>query len=81
MGEKDLGVKAQQGKGGKDLRKEQGEALRGGKGLRGERGKKDLSRERGGGEKIQKGDLKELKIISVFFLSTSEKHIEKPSIK
>ena len=34
----------------------------------------------GGGGKIQKGDLKELKIISVFFLSTSEKHIEKPSI-
>ena len=30
--------------------------------------------------KIQKGDLKELKILSVFFLSTNEKHIEKPSI-
>ena len=35
----------------------------------------------GGGGKIQKGDLKELKIISVLFLSTNEKHIEKPSIK
>ena len=35
----------------------------------------------GQGEKIQKGDLKELKILSVFFLTTNEKHIEKPSIK
>ena len=32
-------------------------------------------------KKIQKGDLKELKIISVFFLTSNEKHIENPSIK
>ena len=41
MGEKDLGGEAQQGKGGKDLRKEQGEALMGGgKGLGRERGER-----------------------------------------
>ena len=34
----------------------------------------------GVGEKIVKGDLKELKILLLFFLSTNEKHIEKPSI-
>ena len=51
MGEKDLGGKAQQGKVGKDLRKEKGEALRGGKGLRGERGKR-ISAGKGGGGKI-----------------------------
>ena len=33
-----------------------------------------------GPPKIVKGDLKELKIILLFFLSTNEKHIEKPSI-
>ena len=47
-GEKDLGKKAQQGTGGKDLRKEKGEALRGGKGLRGER----ISAEGGKGEDL-----------------------------
>ena len=35
----------------------------------------------GGRGKIVKGDLKELKILLIFFLSTNEKHIENPSIK
>ena len=51
-----MGTKGQQGKGGKDLRKEKGEALRGGKALGGKGGKgsqqgkggKDLREERGG---------------------------------
>ena len=60
-----MGTKALEGKGGKDLRKEKGEALRGGGGggerPEGGKGGKDLNRERGEAilgrksEKIWKG--------------------------
>ena len=49
MGEKDLGGEAQQVKGGKDLGRKREKLSGGGKGLRGERGKRISAGKRGGG--------------------------------